>query len=168
MTRQTLRGKSLTPLQGLLIILGFVVSIVLVSWLEQALDMATGLGNGRFIVWILIVVEAFFALRLTFKSYRYTLIEDRFVIEALYGDQARVVWDIPVNRVVALGPKDEIFKRYGNGQAYESATVKGTNLDIMALAWRRENGDATALLLLQPDEAMRAALEEALSKNGME
>ena len=164
MTQQLLRGKRLTPLQGILLIVLFAVSIVLVSWIERALDMATGLGSGRFIVWILIVIEAFFLLRLGFKSYRYTLTEDRFCVEAVYGDQARLVHDIPTEQIAAFGPKDDIFRRYGNGQSYEEATVRGADIPPMALVWRRDKDDLARLLVIQPDDDMTKALNEAVER----
>ena len=158
MIHQSLKGRSLSPLKGILLIAGLAVSIVLVSWVERAIALSTGFQYGSFAVWILVVAEVMAVLRLSVMEYRYSLGEGRFFVERVYGGSARITHDIPLSRVLAFGPKEEIFRRYGNAQTYEKAVVKEIQLPEAAIAYTKENSDAPALLVIQPDEAMAAAL----------
>ena len=72
----------------------------------------------------------------------------------LAGGMGRVTHDIPLDRLLAAGPKDEIFKEYGGAQTYEKAVVGTCSLPEMALAYAKDDGGAAALLVIQPDEAM--------------
>ena len=100
MIQQSVKGSPVPPLKGALIIAGLAVSIVLVSWVERAVALSTGFQYGSFVM-----------------AYRYTVTEGRFFIERVYGDHARIVYDIPLESVLAVGDKDEVFGRYGSAQA---------------------------------------------------
>jgi hypothetical protein len=168
MIRQTLKGRALSPVKGALVIVGLAVSIVLVSWIERAIALSTGFQYGAFAVWALIIVELMAVLRMSAMEFRYSLGEGHFFVERVYGGSARIVHDIPLSRMLAFGPKDDIFKRYGNAQTYEKAVIKQSGLPEMAVAYARENGDAPALLVIQPDEAMTSALRRTLEASATE
>ncbi|MBR3505363.1 MAG: hypothetical protein IKO07_14130 [Clostridia bacterium] len=164
MIRQSLKGRALSPVKGALLIAGLAVSIVLVSWVERAVALSTGFQYGSFAVWLLVAAEALAVLRLSAMEYRYSLGEGQFFVERVYGGSARVVHDIPLDRIVDFGPKDEVFSRRGNAQTYEKAVVKQVALPEAAIAYQK--GDAApALLVIQPDEAMAAALRAAVTQS---
>ena len=77
MIHQTLKGRSISPLRGALLIVGLAVSIVLVSWIERAVALSTGFQYGSFAVWGLVVAEVMAVLRLSVMEYRYSLGEGR-------------------------------------------------------------------------------------------
>ena len=164
MIHQSLKGRGLSPVKGALIIVGLAVSIVLVSWIERAVALSTGFQYGSFAVWALVVAEVMAVLRLSVMEYRYSLGEGRFFVERVYGGSARITHDISLDRAIAFGPKDEVFKRCGNAQTYEKAVVKGLDWPEYAIAYRKDNSDAPALLVVQPDEAMAAALRAAVTE----
>ena len=162
MIRQSLKGRPVSPVRGILLILGLAVSIVLVSWLERAIAMTTGFQYGSFAVWALIVAEVMAVMRLSVMEYRYSLGEGHFIVERVYGGLARVTHDIPLDSLLAVGPKEEIFKQFGSAQAYEKAVMKQSPLPEMALAYAKPGAAAAGLLIIQPDEAMSAGLRAAL------
>ena len=167
MIRQNVKGRSVPPILGALIVLGLAASIVLVSWVERAVALSTGFQYGAFAVWALVVAEAVFIARLSVMSCRYTVAEGRFFIERVYGDHARIVYDIPLDAVLAVGGKDEVFARYGSAQTYDSVTIRKYPLAEKALAYAAKDGGAARLLLFQPNEEIFAALSAAAqARNG--
>ena len=170
MIQQSLKGRSISRPAGALAVLGLAASIVLVRWIELALAMTTGFQYGAFAVWALIVAEAAFVMRLSVMGYRYTVSDGRFFVERVYGDHARIVHDIPLSGVLAVGGRDDVFRRYGNAQAYDRAVLRGAECPEKALAYAPGKGadGAARLLLFQPNEEIFRALEEAARKNGAE
>jgi len=160
MIQQTLKGRPVSRPAGLLIVLGLAVSIVLVSWIERAVALTTGFQYGSFAVWALIVAEAAAVIRLSVMAYRYTVADGRFFVERVYGDHARIVHDIPLDAILAVGAKDDVFRHYGNAQAYEQAVMRHSGLPEAAIAYARK-ADAPGLLVIQPDEKILAALRTA-------
>ena len=166
MIQQTVKGRSVSPLGGALLIVGLAVSIVLVSWIERAIALSTGFQYGSFAVWALIVVEAMLIVRLSLMSCRYTVSDGRFFIERVYGNRARIVYDIPLDAVLAVGDRDEIFRRYGNAQAYDSVSIRRQVIPEKALAYAAKNGGPARLLLFQPNDEILAALDAAGQNGG--
>ncbi len=166
MIQQRLKGRSVSPVQGLLIIAGIIFSIIFVSWLERVISLAAGLQYGGMAVWLIIVAEAVAVMRLSVMEFRYTVDAERFFIERVYGDHARIVYDIPLGDILAVGDQDAVFKEYGNGQSYDKATLRENRLPVKAVAYRKAGADAPQLMLIQPDESLLHALEDAVAANG--
>ena len=163
MIRQTLKGRSVSPLKGILTIAGLAVSIVLVSWIERAVAMSTGFQYGAFVVWILVALEAVAIVRMGVMEMAYSVRDGHFIVERVYGQNARPVQDIPLTDILDVGPKDDIFARYGNGQAFDKATMKAVTLPEMAIAYRKEWGNRPSLLVIQPNEEILEALRESVA-----
>ena len=163
MVQQRLKGRSVSPIQGLLIIVGIIFSIIFVSWLERIINMTTGFQYGGMAVWLIIVAEAVAVMRLSVMEFRYTVDNGRFFVERVYGDHARIVHDIPMKDILAVGDQDEIFKKYGNGQSYDKATLRDNKLPKKAVAYQKAGADTVRLILIQPEEPLLNALQEAAS-----
>ena len=164
MTEQRLNGKKIRPLAGVALILGFVASIILVSWIERAIAISTGFQYGQFAVWIIVAAEVFMIMRLNARGYRYCLKDGAFTVEALYGQRVRPLFSIPVGQIIAFGERDSVFRQYGNAQGFDKAIVRDCPLAPMAIAWKKPDIAQPALLVIQPDESMRAALEAAVGQ----
>lgn len=165
MVQQRLKGRSVSPIQGVLIIAGIIFSIIFVSWLERVISLAAGLQYGGMAVWLIIVAEAVAVMRLSVMEFRYTVDDGRFFVERVYGDHARIVHDIPLKDILAVGDQDEIFKKYGNGQSYDKATLRENKLPKKAVAYRKDGADTVRLMLIQPEEPLLHALEDAAAAN---
>ena len=165
MVQQRLKGRSVSPLQGIAIVLGIVLSIMIVSWLERLISVAAGLQYAGMAVWLIVVAEAVAVMRLSVMEFRYTVDDGRFFIERVYGDHARIVHDIPLKDILAVGDQDEIFKKYGNGQSYDKATLRENKLPKKAIAYKKEGAETVRLMLIQPEEPLLRALERASAEN---
>ena len=168
MYQQHVKGRSVSTPLGILIVLGIAASIVLVSWLEQAIRMTTGFQYGAAAVWVLVVAEAVAVMRLSVMEFRYTIADGRFFIERVYGDHARIVHNIACADILAVGGEDEIFKKYGNGQAYDRAAMKGVSLPRQAVAYRGRDGEPVRLIVFQPDEEFLRRLRSECARAGAE
>ena len=152
MYQQDVKGKKISPLIGVAMIALIVVSIMAAGILEQVIAQMTGMTLGSMLVWALVVLEVFLLFRLSVREYRYTLTEGRLFIEARYGNSTRIIHDISLTAVQAIGPEEEIFKQYANGQAFDRVFTKGCEIRPSVIAYRK--GDEIKLLLFQPDDTL--------------
>lgn len=160
MYQQDVKGKRLSTLAGVGLILMIVLSIIAAGILEKAIAMTTGFQYGSFLVWALVVAEAVLVMRLSVKEYRYTLTEGRLIIESRYGDHVRMLYDVPVADIAAIGPQDEVFRQYGNGQAFDRVFTRGCAVPPSGLAYRK--GGEIRLLSFQPDERMTSLIRQGM------
>lgn len=160
MYQQDVRGKKISPLIGAGMILLIVFSIMAAGILEQVIAQMTGMSFGAMLVWALVVLEVFLLFRLSVREYRYTLAEGRLFIEARYGNSTRIIHDIALASVLAIGPEEEIFREYANGQAFDKVFTKGCELPARVIAYRKDG--EIKLLLFQPDEKLTALIEKEL------
>ena len=160
MYQQDVKGKKVSALAGIGMVLLIVLSIVAAGFLEQVLVLMTGVSYGSIVVWGLVIVEIFLLLRLSSREYRYTLTEGRLFIESRYGNSTRIIHDISVNAIEAIGPEQEIFQTYGNGQAYDRVFTKGCGIAPSVIAYRKDG--EVKLLLFQPDEKLAGMIKEQI------
>lgn len=160
MYQQDVKGKKTSPLAGIGMIILIVLSITAAGYVEQLLRQLTGFSYGSMAIWVLAAAAVFFLLRTNIREYRYTLTEGRLFIEARYGDNTRIVHDIALSAAVALGSEQEIFEKYGNGQAYDKVFTAGCPEPLSALAYRKN--DEIRFLVFQPDETLRTLISDQI------
>lgn len=160
MYQQEVKGKKTSPLAGIGMIALIVLSICLAGFLEQVLALIMPPAIASILVWALAGLEIFMLLRLNSREFLYTLNEERFIIYARYGGNVRPIHDIPLASLLAVGPEEEVFAVYGNGQAYDRVFSKSCPLPSAAMAYTRDG--STRLLTFQPDEELLSLLRERL------
>lgn len=160
MYQQEVKGKKISSLAGAGMILLIVLSIMAAGFLEQLIAVMTGLSFGAMLVWAMVVVEVFFLLRLGVREYRYTLTEGRLFIESRYGNSTRIIHDIAVSAIRAIGPEEEVFAAYGNGQTYDRVFSKGCDVPASVIAYLKDG--ETRLLLFQPDEKLTGLIRSQM------
>ena len=161
MYQQDVKGKKLSALAGMGMIVLIVFSIMAAGLIEQTVAQFTGSGYGSIIVWALAAAEVFFLLRLSVQEYRYTVTEGRLFIESRYGNSTRIIHDIALGAVCEIGSEQDIFEKYGNGQSYDKVFTRGYAEPISALAYRKN--EEIRLLLFQPDEKMISLIQEHIT-----
>lgn len=146
---------------GIGLILLIVLSIMLAGFLEQVIALMTGFTQAGLIAWAVVAVEIFLLLRLSVREYLYTLADGRFIVQSKYGKSVRMMYDIPVSAIAAVGAEDEVFSHYGNAQAYDKVVCRSCPIRPSAMAYRRD-GDIR-LILFQPDEKMLSLLKDEIA-----
>ena len=164
--QQDIAGKRLTPLAGIGLILLIVLSIVAAGLLERFIAQRTGFQYGSMAVWLLVGLEAVLVARMSTQSQRYVLTGSNLIMMQLHGENPRILFDIPVSSVLAVGPEDEVFRRHGNGQAYDKAITRGCDIPRSALAYRKD--DKVHLVVFQPDEKLLRLLKDAINESADE
>ena len=161
MYQQDVRGKKISPMAGVGMILLIVISIMAAGFMEQVIAQLTGLTFGAMLVWALVVLEAFLLFRLSVREYRYTLADGRLFIEARYGNSTRIIHDIALAAVQAIGPEEDIFKEYANGQTFDKVFAKSCDISPSVIAYRKD--EEIKLLLFQPDEKLLGLIRKELA-----
>ena len=158
MLEQTVQNPRPTPLKGVGIVALTAAAILLGSsvfaWLERWIGQAASLC---FIVYGVLI--ALFLMNRYVMGYHYAASDDVLRVSHSYGRYRRFICDVWLNRVQAWGAPGELRPRYPDARV--TRCVKpGCNLAPLALAWTSEG--RTELIILQPDDALRAHLEARL------
>lgn len=161
MYQQQVHGKRMSNWVGVGLIILIVLSIMLAGFLEQVIALMTGFSQAGLLAWALVAVEVFLLLRLSVREYLYTLSDGRLIIQSKYGKSVRLLYDIPVQSIAAIGAEDEIFQKFGNGQFFDKVVTRGCEIPPRAMAYRKDGN--IRLILFQPDEKMMRLLKEQAS-----
>ena len=161
MLEQRVNNRKPGPLLGagivLLAVLAALAGNALFSWMGRWLGALASVGfilYGCIIAWLLMDR---FAL-----GYVYTANADCLRVCRCYGRRERFMLDVWLNQVQAYGTPEEMKKRFPGARAAH-ATRPQCLLEPWALAYARDG--RTAILVIQPDEAMRAGLIRAIRGN---
>ena len=158
MLQQKLRNRQPTALQGvglvLLIALAAMAGSAFFSLLERRIGVLASvlfIAYGCAIAWFLL---DWYAL-----SYVYTATDDCLRICRAYGKRERFAADVWLNQVVAWGAPDEMKRRYPQAKALH-ATRAQCPYEPLALVYQNSGGLAVAVI--QPDDAMRRHILDAV------
>ena len=158
MLQQKLRNRQPTALQGvglvLLIALAAMAGSAFFSLLERRIGVLASvlfIAYGCAIAWFLL---DWYAL-----SYVYTATDDCLRICRAYGKRERFAADVWLNQVVAWGAPDEMKRRYPQAKALH-ATRAQCPYEPLALVYQNSSGLAVAVI--QPDDAMRRHILDAV------
>ena len=154
MLEQRISNPQPGALQGagivLLIALAALAGNALFGWMGRWLGALASVGfilYGCVIAWMLMDR---FAL-----SFVYTANADCLRVCRAYGKRERFMVDVWLNQVLAYGSLDDMKKRFP-GARMAHATRTGCPLSPLALAYQADK--KTAILVIQPDDALRAHL----------
>ena len=158
MLEQKLRNRQPGKIEGIgliaLIALAIVAGSLFFSRLAPRIGATASLGfigYGGVIAWL--VLDRYVL------CYVYTANADCLRVCRAYGKRERFMVDVWLNRVLACGTPEEMKQRFPNARV-SRATRSQCPFEPLALAY--QDSDRTAILVLQPDEAMRKHLTEAV------
>ena len=160
MLEQKLRNRQPGALGGvglvLLVVLAVIAGSAFFTRLSARLGTLASLGfiaYGCAIAWLLL---NWYAL-----TYIYTASDDCLRVCRAYGKRERFVADVWLNQVQGYGTPEEMKSRFP-GARVTQATRQQCEYEPLALAYKDSSGPA--ILVIQPDDAMRAHLIGALRK----
>lgn len=159
---QKVQNQRLNALKGIGVVVGIFVAIYAVSIVTSLLTPAIGSLAASIVFWAAGILIALWTMRRFILSYSYGLGSNVLRVAYAYGRYERVMTDIYFNNILNAGGLEDMRARYP-GARVNRATRPGCAIPALAVAVR-DNG-ATAIYLLQPDETIRAALEETARKN---
>ena len=160
MLEQRLRNRQPTALQGLGLILLIALAVFAGSAFFTLLQRRIGvLASALFILYGCAI--AWFLLNWYALSFVYTATDDVLRICRAYGKRERFAADIWLNRVEAWGTPEAMKQRYPQAKVL-NATRSQCDFEPLALVYR--DSDSLAAAVIQPDDAMRKHLLEAIKK----
>ncbi len=159
MLEQHVQNRQPDALRGVGVVLGAALAVMagsaLCTWLQGFIGT---LASVLFIAYGCAV--AWFMLNWFTMSYIYSANADCLRLCRAYGKRERFIADIRLSQVTAYGAPEDVKRRYPDARVYR-ATRSECAFEPLALAYR--DSDRTAILVLQPDDAMRAFLLEHVS-----
>ena len=160
MLRQTIQNRQPKGLQGaglvLLVALAAVAGSAFFTRMQARLGAwasALFIAYGCAIAWFLL---NWYALRFVYAANA-----DCLRVCRAYGKRERFMVDVWLNQVVAYGAPDEVKQRCPDAPVSQ-ATRAQCELAPLALAYKQDG--KTSILVIQPDENMRAHLMGVLKK----
>ena len=160
MLEQTVQRPRPTPLRGVLIVAATAGAILLGStlfgWLERWIGQAASLC---FLVYGALI--ALFLMNRYVMGYHYAASDDVLRLSHSYGRYRRFICDVWLNRVQAWGPPDDLRRRWPTARVTRCVKA-GCDLPPLALALSGDRGPE--IIIIQPDDALRAHLSARLKK----
>lgn len=154
MLEQRLQNKQPNWLQGVGIVLAIAVAVILGSNFFAAL--APRIGTLSSLLFILYGVGIAWLLQFWFiMGFIYTATDDVLRVCRSYGKRERFMADVWLNTVQGYGKPEDVRKRFP-GARVSRATRRQSEIEPFALAY--SDGGKTAILVIQPDERMKAHL----------
>jgi len=156
MLEQKLANRQPRPLEGLGLILLTALAIVAGSAFFTRLAPRIGpLSSALFILYGCAI--AWFLLEWYAMGFIYTATADCLRVCRTYGKRERFVADVWLNQVTAYGPLEDVKRRCPSARVTR-ATRSQCPFEPLALAYR--SSGRTAILVIQPDDALRRHLLE--------
>ena len=156
--QQQVKNKPLSSLKGLALILGLVVALYCSTIILGAFQRRFGLSYNAasLLFWLFGGVLALLLLQDRVLSYRYTLSGTTLSLDRLYGPHMRHARDILFRMIEDCGDPEEMNKKYP-GAHHEKYVCR--QCDIPPLAILHVSDRKRYISVIQPDEVIRAALE---------
>lgn len=154
MLNQTVQNKPPTPLQGAGIVLMTAAAVILGSWLFGWLER--WIGQAASICFIAYgVAIALFLMNRYVMGYSYAASDDVLRVSHRYGRYQRFIADVWLNQVQTWGPPEDVRGQHPRARVTRAVKPRCA-LKPLALAYR--TGGKTEILVIQPDDALRAHL----------
>ena len=154
MLQQKLSNRRPSPLGGVGIVALVLLCVLAASAFFSRLSGRIGAwASAGFIAFGCAV--AWFLLNWYGMSFVYTATDDCLRVCRAYGKRERFMCDVWLNRVVAWGDLEQLKQRFPDAPV-SRATRDQCPFEPLALAYR--DSEKTHILVIQPDQAMRAHL----------
>ncbi|MBR1820080.1 MAG: hypothetical protein IJ769_00505 [Clostridia bacterium] len=161
MLQQKIQNRQPDALRGIGLVLLIALAAVAGSAFFSRLEARLGtLASLLFILYGCAI--AWFLLNWYAMSFIYTATADCLRVCRAYGKRERFMADVWLNQVVAYGTPDEVKRRCPDAHATH-ATRSQCAFEPLALAYKEDG--KTRVIVIQPDDALRAHLTKALKKN---
>lgn len=159
---QKVRNPRLSALKGIAVVLGIFAAIFAVSIITGLIAPLIGGTASAVIFWGAGALIALWTMRRFILCYSYGLGPNVLRIAFAYGRYERVMTDVYFNNILNAGSLEDMRTRYPDARVTR-ASLSACPIPTLALAVRDDG--KPAIYLLQPDDTIRAALEEVAKKN---
>ena len=157
MITQNVRPKKLSPLEGILLILAIIAGLFAATLASNWLaTRGQGLW-GQVGVWLLTGLCAYFLMRSTTGQYQYTISNDQFYIERIFGQRGQVMLQLALSDVLMMGAEMEVAKQYPDTRIMTNATISSHEMPVQFMAYRQ--GKNVHLAKIQPNEELLERLK---------
>lgn len=160
--KQIVAHKKLSALQGVLLVLGLVIALILLNYVALGL-LATRIGNNASSIafWIFGCLIVWALLQIYVVKYSYELGDDVLQIIRSYGKREPFVENIYLRQLLFMGAPEEARKRWPNAKRIK-AVRRGAQDPVIALVYKTSEGNRIALL--QANDEIKAALAAEMKK----
>lgn len=159
--KQTVAHKKLSAVEGIALIIALLVALLLLNAALSLLSAILGPGTSTLLFWGSGTLIAYWMMRTYVAAYCYELTPDVLRITRKYAKRERYLEDIYLNALLFVGTPEEAAARYPQAKKV-SAIHKSAGLAVTAVVQKPDT--QTRIVLLQPDEALRAKLVERVRR----
>lgn len=161
MHQQTVKNPPLKAWKGVLVVVGLLAALLLISTAVQLLTPLIGGTLSAVLFWGLGAGVALWTMRRYVLAYSYAANSNTLQITFAYGRYRRLMEEIYFNNMYRSGDLDALKKRYPGARVHR-ATRPGCEYPEFSVAYR--NNGKTDIIVLQPDETLKAILIENTKK----
>lgn len=158
MYQQIVQGKKISPLMGIIWVVGIVAALMLTSILSQLIARIFAFEYASLLGWGVAALLAVWLMQSRIMEYRYTLSQGRLYLERKFGEHTKVLQQIELCDIAQLGPADELLPRFKKMGPVNNLCLKANPLPRMLLVYRLQG--LTKMALIQPDEELTRLIRE--------
>lgn len=160
MVQETVESRRVSSLQGFGLIILIVGGVYLMSGLAGWLQSQFHFEYAGLLIWLYAGLMALLVMRFRIMAYRYTYYEGRLMMERKFGGHAKILVNVPLCDVKALGPMDEVLARYPDAKPINRLYLKekAQEKPVMAMIYAQDGAKCAALF--QPSAAMQKLIRE--------
>lgn len=165
--RQRLSNPKLKWWQGILLILGIVLALLIIQFAAAAYALYMGGANARLYAsagfWVFGILLALLILRHFIMEYEYSLEGLILRVDRIYGRmRPRMAVQIVTRKIAFVGTPEDAQAKYPG--AHPTNYTRGrTGIALLAIA--HETARGVRLIHIQPDDALRARLLKIQKEN---
>ena len=160
--KQIVEHKKLGPVQGILLIVGLVATLIVLNFLcVYYLSALLGYQPASLVFWVIGGLIAWQMLRVYVMKFEYELSADVLRLNRSYGKRPRHIEDIYLNRLLFVGDPDEAKRRYPKAKR---VTAKHGSVDLPVTAVVYKTSDDARVALIQANDELKARLMETAKK----
>ena len=158
MTEQRVKSKSISPRNGILLILGVVLGLLLASFLSTILSQFIPPIWPSLCIWLITGLFVVMLMRNQIIEYNYTVNQGNFYVERLYGTRTKLLLNVRVSEIIAFGDEARLREKYPQARAIIAA-LHTVDLPRKAIAYAKAGN--VQLCVLLPDGQMQQLLWDA-------
>lgn len=156
MVHQEVHGKRTGPLEGILLIAGIVLGLLLLTVINNLLLQWIWTPVFPALLYLCAIAAALWLLRTRVREFHYTVNGGILYLERVYGARTHILLQIPLSDILLLGGQDEVGEKYPKARTVLNATTPQCSLPVRVAAFRRDG--SVQLVKMQPNPEMAAAI----------
>ena len=161
MYREELKHKQLTPLLGILVVIGIVAAVMAALLIGQFVAYLLNTKALSYVVFVIALVGAVWIVRNHLQEYAYELEAGKLRCCRMLGESKKILLEIPLKQAVWLGRVADIPQKYARAPRARATFDKRNRCMVLVYG----EAESVRQLFFSPSEVLCERIRARISKN---